>query len=224
MLVVAAILVVAQQLGIFRQLADPPAMRAALVELGTWGYLAFILAYALLQPFGFPATVFTLAAPLIWPWPVAFALSLGGAMAASVVGFLFARFVARDFVARRIPQRFRRHDEALGRRAFVTVLLLRLAFLMSSPLHAFFGVSKVRFWTHFAGSLVAYVAPLLLVSLYGERIFSMASEAPRALWIGLGVGVVVIAVAVWAIRRRRRMLEDHDMCSPPLTENSAPVE
>ena len=210
MLIVAAILVVAQQLGIFQQLADPPAMRAALVELGGWGYFAFIAAYALLQPFGFPATVFTLSAPLVWPWPVAFALSLTGAMAASVIGFLFARFVARDFVARRIPRRFRRYDEALGRRAFVTVLLMRMAFLMSSPLHAFFGVSKVGFWTHLWGSLVAYVVPLFLVSLYGERIFEVASEAPRELWIGLGVGVVVVGLGVWIVRRRQRARDEHE--------------
>ena len=149
--------------------------------------------------------MFTLSAPLIWSWPVAFGLSLAGAMAASVVGFLFARFVARDFVAARIPRRFRKYDEALGRRAFVTVLLLRIAFLMSSPLHAFFGVSKVGFWTHLWGSLAAYVLPLFLVSLYGERIFDVATSAPRELWIGLGVGVVVIAVGVWVYRRRRRM-------------------
>ncbi len=58
------------------------------MELGPWGYVAFVAAYAALQPFGVPGTVFIMAAPLIWPWPVAFALSMAGTMAASVVGFL----------------------------------------------------------------------------------------------------------------------------------------
>ncbi len=202
-LVVAVMLVVAQQLGIFKQFADPAGVKQTLVALGPWGYVAFIGAYAALQPFGFPATVFTLSAPLIWAWPIAFALSLSGAMAASVVGFVFARFVARDFVAARIPARFKRHDEALGRRAFTTVLLLRAVFWMSSPLHAFFGVSKVGFWTHFWGSLAAYVLPLLLLSIFGEQLFERASEAPREVWIGLGVGVAVVGLGVWILRRRR---------------------
>ena len=30
----------------------------------------------MLQPFGLPGTVFVFAAPLIWPWPVAFGLSM----------------------------------------------------------------------------------------------------------------------------------------------------
>lgn len=199
----ALLLLAAHQLGVFQQFADPAGVKQALVQLGPWGYVAYIAAYAALQPFGFPATVFTLSAPLIWAWPIAFTLSISGAMAASVVGFLFARFVARDWVAARIPGRFRRHDDALGRRAFATVFLLRLVFWMSSPLHAFFGVSQVRFSTHFWGSLAAYVVPLLLISAFGEQLFDMATAAPRALWIGLAVGVTAIGLGLWALRRRR---------------------
>ena len=202
MLVVAVILVLAWQLGIFRQLGDPAGMKRALLELGPWGYLAFIAAYATLQPFGFPGSVFIWTAPLIWPWPVAFALSMTGTMAASVVGFLFARFVARDWVSARIPARFRRYNDALGRRAFTTVFLLRLVFWMPPPLHAFFGVSKVKFWTHFWGSLAGYLLPMLLVSIFGERVFEVVMAAPRELWIGLGVAVPLVVLVVWLLRRR----------------------
>ena len=202
-LVVVAILVFAHQLGLFAQFADPAGVKQALVEQGPWGYLAFVTAYAALQPFGFPGTVFIMAAPLIWSWPVAFALSMAGTMAASVVGFLFARFVARDWVAARIPRRFQQYDEALGRRAFTTVFLLRLVFWMPPPLHAFFGVSKVRFSTHFWGSLVGYALPLLLVSLFGERLFDAVVAAPAALWVGLGLGMAALGLGVWALQRRR---------------------
>ncbi len=86
-LVVVAMLVVAQRSGALAQLADPARVRDTLVALGPWGYVAFILAYTALQPFGVPGTVFVFAAPLIWPWPVAYALSMTGTMTASVVGF-----------------------------------------------------------------------------------------------------------------------------------------
>ena len=67
---VAAGLLTAHQLGLFETFAEPTEVRDALVALGGWGYLAFVVAYALLQPFGVPGTVFIMAAPLIWPWPV----------------------------------------------------------------------------------------------------------------------------------------------------------
>jgi uncharacterized membrane protein YdjX (TVP38/TMEM64 family) len=202
-LVVIAALVVAQRLGVFAQLHDPAQLTQTLVQLGPWGYVAFVVAYALLQPFGVPGTVFVMAAPLIWPWPIAFGLSMTGTMAASCVGFSFSRFVARDWVVGMIPARFRKYDDALERRAFTTVFLLRLIFWMPPLLHAFFGVSKVRFQTHFWGSLAGYILPLFLLSFFGPKLFDVLKHALPSVWIGLGLGAAAIALAAWMLRRRR---------------------
>jgi uncharacterized membrane protein YdjX (TVP38/TMEM64 family) len=198
---VLVVLAVAFRLGVFQRFADPARVKDTLVQLGPWGYLAFVAAYTVLQPFGVPGTVFVWAAPLIWPWPVAFGLSMVGTMAASVVGFSFSRFIARDWVSARIPARFQRYDEALTRRAFATVVLLRFVFWMPQMLHAFFGVSKVRFWTHFWGSLVGYALPLFLVSFFGQRLVTAMKSAPAEVWIGLGVGLLVLAGGAWLLRR-----------------------
>ena len=203
-LVVIAVLVLAQRLGVLEHFADPARLRLTLLGLGPWGYLAFVAAYAALQPFGVPGTVFIIASPLIWPWPIAFALSMTGTMAASVVGFSFARFVARDWVSTMIPERFKKYDDALARRELSTVFLLRLLLWMPPLLHAFFGVSKVRFSSHFWGSLAGYTIPLFLVSFFGQRLFDLLKDAPPRLWIGLGAGVVVLALGAWALGRRRR--------------------
>jgi uncharacterized membrane protein YdjX (TVP38/TMEM64 family) len=201
-LVVVAMLVIAQRLGLFQQFGDPERVRETLVQLGPWGYLAFVLAYASLQPFGVPGTVFIMAAPLIWPWPVAFGLSMVGTMAASVVGFSFARFIARDWISNKIPQRFRKYDEALARRAFRTVFTLRFIFWMPPLLHAFFGVSKVRFSTHFWGSFAGYIVPLFLVSYFGERLFEAMRHAPPAVWAGIAASLLAIGLTVWLVKRR----------------------
>ena len=195
-------LAVAYALGLFDRSTDPAALARKMVDLGGWGYLAFVVAYAALQPFGVPGTLFIMAAPLIWPWPSAFALSMTGTMAASVIGFSFARFVARDWVKERIPARFRKYDDALAARAFTTVLLLRFVFWMPPLLHAFFGVSQVRFWTHFWGSLAGYIVPLFLVSYFGEKLFQIMKNAPAGVWVGIAASVVVLAAGTWAWRRR----------------------
>jgi uncharacterized membrane protein YdjX (TVP38/TMEM64 family) len=200
---VLVLLAVAYRFGVFRQFRDPAQVKQTLVQLGPYGYLAFVVAYATLQPFGMPGTVFIMAAPLVWPWPVAFALSMIGTMAASVVGFSFARFVARDWIAKKIPVRFRKFEDALARRAFSTVFLLRLVFWMPPLLHAFFGVSRVPFWTHFWASLAGYVLPLLAVSFFGPKIFEIMQRAPLGLWLAVGATVVTVAIVVWVVRRRR---------------------
>ena len=205
-LAVVTVLVVGKVLGVFDHVREPARLAAALVDLGAWGYLAFIVAYAVLQPFGVPGTVFVVAAPLIWPWPVAFALSMTGTMIASVIGFSFARYVARDWVSRRIPARLRKYEEALARRGFATVFVLRFVFWMPPLLHAFFGVSRVRGWTHFWASLLAYLLPLFLMSYFGQRVFDAVRGASTGTWVGVGIGIVVVAVGVWAVQRCRTRL------------------
>jgi uncharacterized membrane protein YdjX (TVP38/TMEM64 family) len=204
--VVLLLLAAAYRLGIFARVAEPKLLAATLVDMGGWGYLVFILSYTLLQPFGVPGTIFIVAAPLIWHWPVAFALSMIGTMGASVVGFSFARFVAKDWVAARIPDRLRRYDAALERNAFQTVVILRLVFWMPQVLHSFFGVSKVKFGTHFWGSFVGYLPPLLLVSYLGGELFDASGTFQLGAWpklAALSAASLLIAVLVRAHERRR---------------------
>jgi len=191
----------AWRFGLLEKVAAPRALAQNLVAMGVWGYVAFVVAYTLLQPFGVPGTVFVVAAPLIWPWPTAFALTMIGTMGASVVGFSFVRFVARDWVSTRIPARFKKYDQALERHAFRTVVLLRMIFWMPQALHAFLAVSKVRFSTHFWGSLLGYAPPLLLVSYLGSQMFDEAGHMQAKALPVMG-GMLVTSLVLLAILRR----------------------
>lgn len=207
---VAIGLAIAHQTGALAAFGEPAELRLFLIAQGGWGQLAFVVAYALLQPFGVPGTVFLLVAPLLWPWPEAYALTMAGTMAASVVGFSFARFVARDWVTPRIPARLRKYDEALEKRGFVTVVTLRFIFWMPQALHAFFGISRVPFWTHFWGSAIGYAVPLLLMAYFGERLFELLGEVSGPTWVAIAIAAVVVVVIGGAtmLRRRRRLASE----------------
>ncbi len=202
-LLVLAGIAVAYALGWFSYFAEPKRLAREIVALGAWGYAGFVVAYALLQPFGVPGTAFVIAAPLIWPWPVAFGLSMTGTMAASVIGFSLARFVARDWISQRIPARLRRYDDALARNAFQTTFTLRLVLWMPQALHFFLGVSKVPFWTHFWASLLGYIPPLLLVSYVGAEIFDAEGRMQPRAWSMLA-GLVAASLLLAAILRWRK--------------------
>lgn len=203
-LAVAVGVLLAWRFGVFAELGDPKSVARAIVELGAWGYVGFVVAYTVLQPFGVPGTVFVVAAPLIWPWPVAFALSMFGTMGASVVGFSFSRFVAREWVQTRIPARFKKYEDALEHNAFRTVFVLRLLFWMPQWLHGLLGVSKVPFWTHFWGSLLGYVPPLLVVSYFTSEVFDEAGKMQPKAWLVLGALVAASLVLVVILRRFER--------------------
>jgi uncharacterized membrane protein YdjX (TVP38/TMEM64 family) len=201
--VLIAALVALHQLGLLDAFGDPARLKRSILALGPWGQLAFIGSYSVLQPIGAPGTVFIVAAPLIWPWPVAFALSMLGTMGASVLGFSLARFLGRDWVADKLPERVRKYEAALEQRAFTTVVILRFLFWMPQWLHVFFGISKVGFWTHFGGSLVGYALPILLVSIFGEALFDLAQDAPLEFWVALAIALGLALVIGWLVTRRR---------------------
>lgn len=210
----------AYRTGVFAQLSSPADLARDVAAMGVAGYVIFVIAFALLQPFGAPGTVFVIAAPLIWPWQTAFALSMTGTMAASVIGFSFARFIARDWVSARIPARLRKYDEALAANAFRTVFLLRLILWMPQALHAFLGISKVRFSTHFWGSLLGYAPPLFLMSYMGSEMFDLNGGIRPGAWPILGAMLVVSVVLVLGMRWYERRASRQ----PPAREVSLPED
>lgn len=202
---VAGILTVAYHFDVFASLARPQLLADKLVDLGIWGHLAFVVAFTLIQPFGVPGTIFIVAAPLIWPWEVAFILSLIGSMGASVVGFLVSRVIARDWVAAHIPEWLKRWEDLLERHAFRSVVVLRLIFWMAQGVHMFCGISRIKFSTHFWASLIGYIPPLLLVSYLGGEMYDDAGNMQPLAWALLGILITAsVAVGTFAVIYERR--------------------
>ncbi len=206
-LCVATMLFVAWRLGWFALAAEPALLRARLIELGPWGYVMFLAGFAVLSPFGLPGIVFVLAAAYIWPGPVAYGLSVTGAILGSAVGFGFARFVAREWVSARLPPRIRRFDALIERRGWLAAAGLRAVFLMHPLLHFLFGISRVRFTPYILGSTLGYLPSLAVVVWASDTAIELLQSQPkeRILYV---LGAVVLAVLlrqslVWWSKRRR---------------------
>jgi uncharacterized membrane protein YdjX (TVP38/TMEM64 family) len=204
-----ALLVASWRLGLLSLFADPERLKVALLDMGGAGYAAFLGVFALLQPLGVPGIVLVVAASWVWPKPIAFALSVTGSILASATGFLFARFVARDWVAANIPERFRRFDDRIAERGFAAALVLRLVFLMNPFLHGLFGISKIRFRSYLVGSALGYLPGIAVwVWASGAAIDFLRERDPSRYlpWAGAAVACLV-AVRVYLWRRNQRQLE-----------------
>jgi uncharacterized membrane protein YdjX (TVP38/TMEM64 family) len=198
---VIAIVVAAWRLGAFDHVRDAQQLKDYLLGLRSAGYAVFILSFALLQPFGLPGVTFMIAAPLIWPWHVAYALTMSGATLATIVGFSFARFVARDTVAKRIPKRFRKYDQRLADKAFTTVFLLRTIFWVHPVLHLFFGTSKVNFRTHLVASVAGYTVPLFVVTFFGQRVIDFVTALEGWHWVVAAIVALKLVIVAWSVWR-----------------------
>ncbi len=215
-LVALVVLIVAWRLGAFQIFADPGHMKETLLGLGVMGCVVFVLAFGLVQPFGVPGTAFILGAALVWPPIEAAGLSLLGATLSSTTGFTFSRYVARDWVEKRIPKRFRKYDARLAERGFVTVFFLRLVFWMNPTMTAVLGLSSVRFTTHLAASVLGYIAPILILTYFGDAAFAALKSQPRERWIAAAAFLLFLGLVALLVRfyRRRRALTTTEVHLP----------
>jgi uncharacterized membrane protein YdjX (TVP38/TMEM64 family) len=209
---VVVVLAAAWRLGVLHVFSDAGRLRDTLRGLGTTGYVAFVVAFIVLQPFGVPGMVFVLGATYVWPKPIALALSFVGALGAANAGFLFARFVARDWVSARLPARLRAYDERLEKNGLATTLVLRIIFWMNPFLHGLLGLSRIGFFTHLFATAVALAPALALIVWVGSSVIDVVRDLPaeRAVpWL-----VVVAAAFVgwrvykWRAGRQARVVGD----------------
>jgi uncharacterized membrane protein YdjX (TVP38/TMEM64 family) len=179
---------------------DPQAIRVWIRNAGVWGGVLFVVAYSCLQPFGVNGLLFLLSAPLIWSPTDAFLLNWIGTVGTGVFSFLVARFIARDWVQKRLPRRVRRFDDRLYTRGLVTVLLLRLVFYTTPTVQYALGVSRVKIAPCLLGTILGVAPFTLLTTLLGIRASVWLDAHPVSTWPWEQIGpwLVVVAVAIAA--------------------------
>jgi uncharacterized membrane protein YdjX (TVP38/TMEM64 family) len=199
---VVALFTAAYFAGFLEILGDRERLGALLDELGPLGALLYVSAFACFEPFFVPGFLFVLAAATVWPFWTVYGLSLLGAVGAGIVGFGFARFLARDWVATRIPQRFRGYDEQLaGPRGLQAVVVVRLIFFLAPPAHWVLGLSQVRFTPFVFGTALGFAPTMALLCWLCVYLGEWILTQPIAVWF-VAFGLVVAAIATLRLRRR----------------------
>lgn len=187
-------------------LRDPEGARAWMEDAGPWGRVAFVLAFALLEPLGVPGVLFMVPAAALWPAGEALLLSWLGAVGAGVLGAAAARHLLREAVAARLPPRFRRYDARLARRPLTTVLLVRLAFFLAPPAHWALGLSAVPMRHLVVGTALGLLPGVVVVVLGSRGAVALAQEHPA--WAAAAGGGALVAALLarraWRARRARR--------------------
>ncbi len=117
-----------------------------------------------------------IAASLVWSPALALPLSWTGATLAGCTAFGFARFIGRDWVQGRIPERVQGYDEALVTKGFRTVLVLRLTLFTFGPMQLMLGVSKVRLRPYVLGTALGLLPLVAAETLIGASLVEWLFE------------------------------------------------
>jgi len=159
--------------------------------------------------------VFLLSAPLIWSPTEAFLLNWAGTVGTGLFSFSGARFVARDWIQKRLPQRMRRFDDRLRTHGFRTVFLLRLIFYTTPTVQWALGVSRVSFVPFLAATVLGVAPFTLMTTLVGVRVAAWIEKHPVATWpweqlwpILILAAVAIAAIGVLVLRKWRATAVD----------------
>lgn len=189
-----------------------------IATLGPWGPAAFILLYATLTVAAVPGSILTLTAGALFGLAYGVAYTFVGAVLGSCGAFLTSRYLARDWVRRRLAvnPRFARMDAALEREGLKVMVLLRLSPVFPyNFLNFALGLSGVRFRDYLLACFAMLPGTLLFV-YYGFAAGSIAKAAGEATpergaeyYVFLGVGLAAtVAVTALITRIARKALGD----------------
>jgi uncharacterized membrane protein YdjX (TVP38/TMEM64 family) len=173
-------------------------------------FLLFILIYAFATVLGLPGSPFTLAAAILFGFWKGLIAVLIGANAGAALAFLCARYLARDWIEKRVKARvtLANFDQAIKRSGWRIVLLLRLAPIFPfNALNYALGLSGISFRDYLIATIIGIIpgtiAYIYVGSLIGDlaKIGAERSERTPLEWAVSIVGLFATAAAVIYIVR-----------------------
>jgi phosphatidylserine/phosphatidylglycerophosphate/cardiolipin synthase-like enzyme/uncharacterized membrane protein YdjX (TVP38/TMEM64 family) len=164
--------------------------------LGAFAFAAASLAVV-------PVTALTVAAALVFGWPLGFATAMIGSLLGGSAGYVIGRMLWRDTVRRIAGRRVEKLNRALSRRGLLAVAAVRL--LPVAPftvVNLVAGASRIGFRDFLLGTLLAMAPGTLLLALAADRA-AAAWREPDLAHVGAAVLLASLVVGATLVVRRR---------------------
>ena len=191
--------------GVFDFLHDRERIESFFNDSGLFGPVLYVLAFVAAQPLSLPGAALIIPATFVWDWWEVFVYSMLGGIIASSLGFSISRWLAQDWVRRRLPQRFIGWEKRFVDHALLSTIALRLVTGYAPAADWFLGISKVRWREFIIGTILGLIPATFLFSYYGDDTVRWVQDAPL-----IAVAVVLLAVilitAVKAYKKRTKAI------------------
>src|SRR5260370_24314593 len=204
-------------------------------SLGALGVAVYAIVYILAAVLLFPASLLTLAAGFLYGPLWGTLLVAPPRVVASPVAFLLGRWVARDWIKRRIEQsaRFSAVDSAVGANGFKVVFLLRLSPIFPFTLLNYaLGLTRVRLRDFVLASFLGMLPGTFLYVYLGSSVANLAALASGnatgvgmrqhvLFWGGLAATILVVVLVTRTARQAlNRSLQQEPATSQTVGERS----
>ena len=191
--------------GVFDFLHDRERIESFFNDSGLFGPVLYVLAFVAAQPLSLPGAALIIPATFVWDWWEVFAYSMLGGIIASSLGFSISRWLAQDWVRRRLPQRFIGWEKRFVDHALLSTIALRLVTGYAPAADWFLGISKVRWREFIIGTILGLIPATFLFSYYGDDTVRWVQDAPL-IAVAVVLTAVILITAVKAHKRRTKAI------------------
>ena len=191
--------------GVFDFLHDRERIESFFNDSGLFGPVLYVLAFVAAQPLSLPGAALIIPATFVWDWWEVFAYSMLGGIIASSLGFSISRWLAQDWVRRRLPQRFIGWEKRFVDHALLSTIALRLVTGYAPAADWFLGISKVRWREFVIGTILGLIPATFLFSYYGDDTVRWVQNAPL-IAVAVVLTAVVLITAVKAHKKRTKAI------------------
>lgn len=177
---------------------------------GLWGEGLFVLVGLVAIALGLPRQAVSFGAGYAFGLLPGTALAMLATLAGSVLTFYYARFIGREALTRRFPNKIRRIDAFLAGNELTMAIILRLSPVSNNlAANVAAGVSGVRVLPFFAGSLIGYLPQTVVFALAGAG-FELDKMVTWTLSGVLFIASTVLGVWLWRRTRAARGLPEDE--------------
>ena len=177
--------------------------RDLLTDVGesNWGFVAFVLVYALAVVLLFPGTLGTLTAGAVFGFPLGAAAALSGATIGATMAFSVSRYLGREGAQSLFGSRLSSIDEFIGRNDFTSILILRLMPVVPFNLLNYgSGLTAVRLSRYVLASALGMAPATMLATGLGDQ----ADDPTGTVFILLlGAFIAILVGSGWYAKRLR---------------------
>lgn len=151
-------------------------------SFGVWGPVIYIIFYLIRPLILFPAGVLSASAGVIWGAGEGLLFVLIAAYISATAEFLIARYFARDAVERMVKGKMKGVDQAIEKRGFLTVLLIRLIPNVAWDIQNLgLGVTKVKFRDYLLATVIGIIPGSFAFVYLGSSFISVVTD-PKNFW------------------------------------------
>lgn len=174
--------------------------------LGVLAPAAYVAVYVVATLIGIPGMPFTLLSPFLFGIGPAFVVMVAGSAISAALGFLIARYLARDALAERLAATdgFARLSALVEEHDWAVIPVLRIVPIAPFAVVNYgFGLTRISFWRYFGWSELAMI-PMNAVLVVGAGLFVDAATRGTASWplLGVAAAAAVVLVGLAALGRK----------------------